>query len=136
MGKALGAMLPLAAVIIPATIIGAAILFWNAPADPNAAIGARAAALALSFLLHTLIWVGLGLAISARSRTQGTALVVLLAIWFANAFVMPPLAMGRGEMDRSVAIGDRVRGLDPGREGFVADVGPARRQGDGAFSRR
>ena len=92
-GKALGAMLPLAAVIIPATIIGAAILFWNAPADPNAPIGARAAGIGVVYLVHTLIWVGLGLAISARSRTQGAALVVLLAIWFANAFIMPPLAM-------------------------------------------
>ena len=30
---------------------------------------------------------------SARARTQGAALVVLLALWFANAFIMPPLAM-------------------------------------------
>ena len=92
-GKAMGAMLPLAAVIVPATIVGAAILFWNAPADPNAPIGARAAALGLVYLVHTLIWIGLGLTVSARSRTQGAALVVLLAIWFANAFIMPSLAM-------------------------------------------
>jgi len=92
-GKAIGAMLPLAAVIVPAAIIGAAILFWNAPADPGAPIGARAAGLGLVYLVHTLIWIGLGLAISARSRTPGAALVVLLAIWFANAFIMPSLAM-------------------------------------------
>ena len=92
-GKAMGAMLPLAAVIVPAAIIGAAILFWNAPADPDAPIGARAAGLACVYLAHTLIWIGLGLAISARCRTQGAALVMLLAIWFANAFIMPSLAM-------------------------------------------
>jgi ABC-2 type transport system permease protein len=92
-GKALGAMLPLAAVIVPATIIGAAILFWNAPADPDAPIGPRAAGLALVYLTHTLIWIGLGLAVSARARTQGAALVILLAIWFANGFIMPSLAM-------------------------------------------
>ena len=92
-GKAMGAMLPLAAVIVPATIIGAAILYLNAPADPNAPIAARAAGIGLVYLIHTLIWVGLGLTISARSRSQGAALVVLLAIWFANAFIMPPLAM-------------------------------------------
>ena len=92
-GKALGAMLPLAAVIVPAVMIGAAIVFWNAPADPNAPIGARAAGLATVYLVHTLIWTGLGLAFSARSRTQGTALVILLALWFANAFIMPSLAM-------------------------------------------
>jgi ABC-2 type transport system permease protein len=92
-GKAMGAMLPLTAVIVPATIGGAAILFWNAPADPDAPIGARAAGLGVTYLVHTLIWIGLGLAISARSRTQGAALVMLLAIWFANAFIMPSLAM-------------------------------------------
>jgi ABC-2 type transport system permease protein len=92
-GKAMGAMLPLAAVIIPATIMAAAILIWNAPADPNAPIAARAAGIGAVYLIHTLIWVGLGLTISARSKSQGTALVILLAIWFANAFIMPPLAM-------------------------------------------
>ena len=92
-GKAMGALLPLAAVVVPATIIGALILIWNAPADPNAPIAARAAGIGAVYLLHTLIWVGLGLAISARSKSQGTALVILLAIWFANAFIMPPLAM-------------------------------------------
>ena len=92
-GKVIGAMLPLATVIIPATIAGTLILIWNAPADPNAPIAARAAGMGAVYLVHTLIWIGLGLAISARSRTQGVALVVLLAIWFANAFIMPPLAM-------------------------------------------
>jgi ABC-2 type transport system permease protein len=80
-------------VIIPATIIGAVILIWNAPADPNAPIAARAAGIGAVYLIHALIWVGLGLTISARSKSQGTALVLLLAIWFANAFIMPPLAM-------------------------------------------
>jgi ABC-2 type transport system permease protein len=92
-GKALGAMLPLAAVIVPATAIGAAIVFWNAPADPDAPIAGRAAGIGAVYLVHTLIWIGLGLAVSARARSQGAALVVLLAIWFANAFIMPPLAM-------------------------------------------
>jgi ABC-2 type transport system permease protein len=92
-GKAIGAMLPLAAVIVPAAVIGAALVSWNAPADPDAPIAARAAGIGAVYLLHTLIWVGLGLAVSARSRSQGAALVVLLAIWFANAFIMPPLAM-------------------------------------------
>jgi ABC-2 type transport system permease protein len=92
-GKALGATLPLAAVIVPAAIVGAAILWWNAPADPDAPIGARAAGIGGVYLVHAAIWTVLGLAVSARSRTQGTALVVLLAIWFANAFIMPPMAM-------------------------------------------
>jgi ABC-2 type transport system permease protein len=92
-GKALGAMLPLAAIILPAALIGAAIVWWNAPADPDAPVGARAAALAIVYLVHTLIWIGIGLAVSARARSQGTALVILLALWFVNAFIAPPIAM-------------------------------------------
>ena len=92
-GKAIGAMLPLAAVIVPATVIGAAIVSWNAPLDPGVSIASRALGLGLVYLVHTLIWVALGLAVSARARTQGAALVVLLGLWFANAFIMPPLAM-------------------------------------------
>lgn len=107
-GKAAGALLPLAAVIAPAIVIGSVLLFWNAPPDlsgsvpsvpsaPSVALEAsitgRAFGLAIVYLVHTLIWIGLGLAVSARARTQGAALVVLLALWFVNAFVMPPLAM-------------------------------------------
>ncbi len=86
-------MLPLAAIILPAAIIGAVILWINAPADPDAPIGARAAGIAIVYVVHTLIWIGLGLAVSARAKSQGSALVVLLALWFVNAFVAPPLAM-------------------------------------------
>jgi ABC-2 type transport system permease protein len=92
-GKAMGAMLPLAAVIVPAAIAGAVILYLNAPADPDAPIAARAGGMAAVYLAHALIWIGLGLTVSARARSQGSALVVLLALWFANAFIMPPLAM-------------------------------------------
>jgi len=93
-GKALGAMLPLAAIILPAAVIGGVIVWWNTPADPEAPIAARAAAMAVVYLAHTLIWIGAGLAVSARAKSQGTALVVLLALWFVNAFVAPPMAMG------------------------------------------
>jgi ABC-2 type transport system permease protein len=92
-GKAIGAMLPLAVVIVPATVIGAAIVSWNAPLDPSVSITSRAIGIGVVYLIHTLIWVALGLAVSARARTQGAALVVMLALWFGNAFIMPPLAM-------------------------------------------
>lgn len=92
-GKAGGALVPLALVCVPATLVAAALLALNAPADPGAAVGGRAIALLTVYLVHILVWIGLGLAVSARARTQGAALVVLLALWFANAFVMPPAAM-------------------------------------------
>lgn len=92
-GKAVGALLPLLLVIIPAAIIGAIVLYLNRPADPEAPIGARALGLLVVYLAHAMVWTGLGLAVSARARSQAAALVVLLALWFANAFVMPPAAM-------------------------------------------
>lgn len=92
-GKAIGALLPLAMVALPATVVGAALFAFNAPPDPDAPVTARSAGVLLVYLIHALVWTGLGLAVSARARSQGTALVVLLAMWFANAFVAPPLAM-------------------------------------------
>ena len=92
-GKALGALLPLIIVMIPAAIIGAVVLYVNRPADPEAPIGARALGLLAVYVSHAVVWTGLGLTVSARARSQSTALVVLLALWFANAFVMPPAAM-------------------------------------------
>ena len=92
-GKAIGALLPVILVIVPAVIVGAIFVYLNRPADPEAPIGARALGLLIVYLTHAMVWTGLGLAISARARSQSTALVVLLALWFANAFVMPPVAM-------------------------------------------
>jgi ABC-2 type transport system permease protein len=92
-GKAIGALLPLIIVIVPAVVIGAIVVYLNRPADPEARVGARALGLLAVYLTHAMVWTGLGLAVSARARSQSTAIVVLLALWFANAFVMPPLAM-------------------------------------------
>jgi len=80
-------------VIVPAVIVGAIVVYLNRPADPEARIGARALGLLAVYVTHAMVWTGLGLAVSARARSQSTAIVVLLALWFANAFVMPPVAM-------------------------------------------
>lgn len=90
-GKALGAMMPVVAVMLPSVAAGAAALWWIAP--PGAAVGGRALGLLAVYGAHTLVWVGLGLLVSARARTAQAALATLLALWFASTFVMPPLAM-------------------------------------------
>ena len=92
-GKALGAVLPLISLIVPATIAGILFVVFTTTPDPQASVFSRGLALIVVFIVHTLIWVGLGLAVSARARSQGSALVVLLALWFANAFVAGPMAM-------------------------------------------
>lgn len=97
-GKAVGALLPLILVIIPAAIAAAAFLYAHRPADPDAPIGARAVGLLVVYCVHAVIWTGVGLAVSARARSQATALVVLLALWFANAFVMPPVAIAMAKI--------------------------------------
>jgi ABC-2 type transport system permease protein len=97
-GKAVGALLPLLVIMLPAALVAAVLLSVFAPADPEAPIAARAFGLFAVFLLHALIWTGLGLAVSARARSQATSLVVLLSLWFANAFVMPPLTMTMARM--------------------------------------
>ena len=92
-GKTLGALLPRAVGLGPAPLVAAVLLYFSAPDDPGAPIGARAWGLLGVYVVHAMIWTGLGLAVSARARSQATALVVLLALWFGNAFVMPPVAI-------------------------------------------
>lgn len=92
-GKAIGALLPLLIVLVPASLAAAAFLYANRPADPEAPIVVRALGLLAVYLAHALVWTGVGLAVSARARSQSTALAFLLALWFANAFLMPPVAM-------------------------------------------
>lgn len=92
-GKAIGALLPLAVVMIPAAATGALFVYLNRPADAEAPIGARAFGLLAVYVAHAVVWTGIGIAVSARARSQATALVVLLALWFGNAFVIPPVAM-------------------------------------------
>ncbi len=92
-GKALGALLPLLLVMVPATLAALALVWINRPADPDVSIGPRAAGLLAVYLAHAMIWTGLGLFVSSRARSQATALVVLLALWFGNAFVMPSVAI-------------------------------------------
>jgi ABC-2 type transport system permease protein len=90
-GKTLGAMLPLAAVLVPAAIVGAAgMLVVQEAVDGDAIV--RAGLLAAAYLVYFAIWIGLGLAVSAKARTQAGALVVLLALWFTWSFVAPPVA--------------------------------------------
>ena len=113
-GKALGALLPLLLVMVPAAIIGAVFVWLNVPADPDAAVGSRAIGLLVLYVVHALIWTGLGLAVSARARSQATALVVLLALWFGNAFVMPPVAMASAKWVDAVAFRHRICGRHRG----------------------
>jgi len=97
LGKALGLAAPLGAVLVPASIIGAAALLFGSSADgPSAEWGAwdflRLGALTLAYLAYFALFIGLSLVVSMLSRAPRTALLLLLAFWFGNAFVAPRLA--------------------------------------------
>lgn len=89
-GKALGAMLPLGLVLLPAALAGGGVMLASGGMDADALV--RAGLLAATYIAYFALWTGVGLAVSARARTQGGALIVLLALWFATSFVAPPLA--------------------------------------------
>ena len=91
-GKIAGALLPLAAVVVPATLVSVVAMRWSAPLGFDADAVARTAWLAATYLAYFGIWATLGLAISAAATSSNAALTILVGVWFANCFVAPPLA--------------------------------------------
>lgn len=90
-GKALGAVVPLAAVLLPASFIGVAAMLRGTGPRLDAGAWSRAWLLIAAYLAYFGIWISLGLIVSARARSPRPALVSLLALWFLGVFVAPPL---------------------------------------------
>jgi ABC-2 type transport system permease protein len=117
-GKIAGAMLPLGAVLIPATAIGVAGMMWSAPAADGDAL-VRAVLLSAIYLAYFLTWAAAGLAISAKSPSAMTALGVLVAAWFVNCFVAPPLASALAKMSHpAMTAAEFATALDDARAGL------------------
>jgi ABC-2 type transport system permease protein len=87
-GKALGATAALALVVVPATTLGVVGLAATSEFEGLRADLPRAAAMALVYLAYFATVVAISLGVSARARTARTALVLLLALWFANSVVV------------------------------------------------
>nr|VFJ75154.1 MAG: ABC-2 type transport system permease protein [Candidatus Kentron sp. FW] len=105
LGKALGLAAPLGAVLVPASVVGAAALLLGPSAEWSAWSLPRLGALTLVYLAYFALFIGFSLVVSMLARTPRTALLLLLAFWFGNAFVAPRLAND---------VADAVRpGLDP-----------------------
>jgi ABC-2 type transport system permease protein len=62
--------------------------------------------------LYALIWVGLTMGVSARTRSARSALAILLAIWMVNSFVTPRISASVG----------RLAEPEPSAEAFKAAV--------------
>jgi ABC-2 type transport system permease protein len=90
-GKAIAVALPLAILLVPASILGAVAMSLYAGRDGFALSLSRAGMMALVYLAYFAIWIGIGLLVSARAGSSRNALVVLLTIWFANGFIAPRL---------------------------------------------
>jgi ABC-2 type transport system permease protein len=89
-GKALGSTAALAVVLVPAAILGAVALVGQGD-DGSLDIG-RAMLLAIAYLLYFAAWLGVTLAISARSGTARTALAGTLGVWMVTTVLAPRLA--------------------------------------------
>lgn len=91
LGKALGVGGALALLLIPATLLGAAVL-TAAEADASSGGALRTLATAAVYLLYLGAFVGVALAVSARARSSRLALVALLGFWVFVCLMAPRAA--------------------------------------------
>lgn len=107
LGKALGLVSALMVVLVPAVLLGAAVLLlgtgmWGAADASGVATGsasgsagdhlARYGLLVVTYLAYFTIVLAFALAVSARSRSVRAALLVLLGAWTVTSLVAPRAA--------------------------------------------
>jgi len=88
-GKALGLAASLGTVLIPAAVLGAAVLVFLGDSQVLPDTAARVSLLALFYVLYFAAILGTSLAVSAWSRSARTALLTLLGFWMVNCLVAP-----------------------------------------------
>jgi ABC-2 type transport system permease protein len=93
LGKAIGATGPLAALLLPATIAGTVAISLNASPELRQFSLPRMALMALGYLGYFVVFVCIGLIVSAKARTAQRALVVSLAFWFVTCLLLPRITM-------------------------------------------
>ncbi|MEM7588451.1 MAG: DUF3526 domain-containing protein, partial [Acidobacteriota bacterium] len=93
-GKALGVAAALALLLIPAILLGSAVL--GLAAAGSAGLG-RFLGMLTGFLVFYGGLIGLALAISAWSRSSRVALLAVLGFWVANGFLVPVLVSDLAE---------------------------------------
>lgn len=87
MGKGLGVAAALAAVLVPATIIGAITLALTSTTGLLATDVSRTLLMMAAYGLYFLIFIALSLAVSAVCSSSRTALVILLSFWIVNGLI-------------------------------------------------
>ncbi|BAC91046.1 ABC transporter permease [Gloeobacter violaceus] len=101
LGKALGMLVALGLLLVPATILGVGALALAAGPGGLAASLPRLALLSAAYLGYYLLFVGVCLAVSAWAKSARLALVALLGFWIVQGLVAPRL------------VTDLARGLYP-----------------------
>jgi ABC-2 type transport system permease protein len=91
-GKALGLGSALAAVLLPATLLGVAAIGLVEGAGAVRADAGRLTTLGLVYLAYFALWMAITLGVSARLRTPRAALLTLLGAWMVTGLLAPPLA--------------------------------------------
>jgi ABC-2 type transport system permease protein len=87
-GKALGIVLALLALLVPATLLGVALMTSSVDAQA-VQTGSRFAILTVAYLGYLLAYVALALGVSALASTSRRSLLVLLGIWMSITLLIP-----------------------------------------------
>jgi ABC-2 type transport system permease protein len=87
-GKALGVSAALALVVVPATLLGVVALAYTSEFAGIRDDVPRAVLLAGVYLVYFATFTAISLGVSAWVRSSRTALVALLAFWFANSLIV------------------------------------------------
>ncbi len=87
LGKTAGVGAALAAVLLPAAILGVTATALTSDGGFLSGSPARAAWLVVFYLMYFAIIIAVSLGVSARASSSRIALVVLLTCWFANSLV-------------------------------------------------
>jgi ABC-2 type transport system permease protein len=113
-GKAISFLILLAALMIP-TIVGTMISLWlfrSSAEFPLTDLVGRSGWLAAVYLLYFSGWLALTMGVSARSKSSGAALTLLLAFWIMNSFAVPRImsdvVKNRPELPSSLEFSETV----------------------------
>lgn len=90
-GKFLGITAAVGLIIVPAVLIGGAVLVFGLESDSEE-LGTRSLLLLAAYLIYTFSFLFLTLGVSAVSRTAKSALVVLVGFWALATFILPKAA--------------------------------------------
>ena len=88
-GKALGVVLPLMMLLVPAAIVG--VVAMALYAGPDAALWSlpRLLLMVVLYLLYFGLFIGLALIVSAQASSARVALIILLGFWLWSSFLVP-----------------------------------------------